>query len=84
MAARLTLYVRDGCNLCDEAAVVLDAMIGADAYDKADISRSDDLLFGYAHRIPVLAVDGVDRLDAPITAPDIRALLDSVEGVRGA
>jgi hypothetical protein len=73
----MTLYVGDGCNLCDEAAVVLDEMVGRDAYEKTDISASDDLIARYAHRIPVLALDGIDRLEAPITAPDVRDLLDS-------
>ena len=29
----------------------------------------------YGFRIPVLAVDGVDRLEAPITEPDLRELV---------
>lgn len=72
---RVTLYVRDGCNLCDEAAVLLDEMIGREGYLTTDIAASDDLLARYAHRIPVLAVDGVDRLDGPITGPDLRDVL---------
>ena len=75
----MTLYVGNGCTLCDEAAFVLDQMLGPDAYERTDISASDDLLARYAHRIPVLAVDGIDRLEAPIAAPDVRAVLDSAE-----
>jgi hypothetical protein len=26
--------------------------------------------------VPVIALDGVDRLEAPITGPDLRALVD--------
>jgi hypothetical protein len=29
----------------------------------------------YGFRVPVLALDGTDRLEAPISAPDVRALL---------
>lgn len=70
----VVLYERDGCHLCDEARVLLDAMLGPDRYRRVDIDTDDDLLVGYGHRIPVIAIDGVDRLDAPITGPDLRAL----------
>lgn len=75
MPARPTLYVRDGCHLCEEASVLLDTMLGPDGYDAIDIETDDDLLLGYAHRIPVLAVDGSDRLELIITRPDLEAVL---------
>jgi hypothetical protein len=71
---RVVLYERDGCHLCEEARVLLDAMLGPDRYDRLDIEADDDLLVRYGHRIPVVTVDGVDRLEAPITGPDVRAL----------
>lgn len=73
--ARVVLYERADCHLCDEARVVLDEMIGPDRYERVDIDTSDDLVVRYGFRVPVLAVDGVDRLEAPITAPDLRAVL---------
>jgi hypothetical protein len=72
----LTLYVRDGCHLCEETSVLLDEMVGTDAYTSIDIETDDELLLRYAHRIPVLAVDGVDRLELTITGPDVREVLD--------
>jgi hypothetical protein len=72
---RIVLYERDGCHLCDDARGLLDEMIGPDRYHRIDIEASDDLLVRYGHRIPVVAVDGVDRLEAPITGPDLRQLL---------
>ena len=33
-------------------------MLGTDAWDAVDIEADDDLLLRYAHRIPVLAIDG--------------------------
>lgn len=71
----VVLYERDGCHLCEEARVLLDTMLGRDRYARVDIETDDDLLVAYGHRIPVVAVDGVDRLEAPITGPDLRALL---------
>jgi glutaredoxin len=72
---RITLYERDGCHLCEEARVLMDEMIGPDGYERVDIDRHDELVLRYGFRVPVVAVDGVDRLEAPMTAPDLRALL---------
>ena len=72
----LTLYVRDGCHLCEDAGVLLDEMIGQEAYTSIDIDTDDDLLAAYGHRIPVLAIGGVDRLEGIITRPDLEAVLD--------
>jgi CBS domain-containing protein len=69
--ARPTLYVREGCRLCEDAGELLDAVIGTNAWDAVDIEADDDLLARYAHRIPVLAIDGEDRLELIITRPDL-------------
>jgi glutaredoxin len=69
------LYERDGCHLCDEARAVLDEILGEDGYGRVDIDADDDLVLRYGFRVPVIALDGVDRLEAPISAPDLRALL---------
>ena len=73
---RPTLYVREGCHLCEEASVLLDDMLGNDGWDAVDIGADDDLLVRYAHRIPVLAIDGEDRLELMITRPDLVEALD--------
>jgi hypothetical protein len=75
--ARAILYVRHGCHLCDDASVLLDAMLGSDGWEAVDIEADDDLLVRYAHRIPVLALDGTDRLELIITRPDLEAVLGS-------
>lgn len=75
MPGRPTLYVRAGCHLCEDAGVLLDEMIGADAWDAVDIETDDDLLVRYAHRIPVLAVDGAERAELIITRPDLEEIL---------
>jgi len=68
---RATLYVRAGCHLCEEASVLLDEMLGSDGWDAIDIETDDDLLLRYAHRIPVLIVDGHERAELVITRPDL-------------
>lgn len=78
MAARVTLYERDGCHLCDEARVLLDEMLGPDRYERVNVDTDDALVLRYGFRVPVLAVDGHDRLEAPMTGPDLRALATEV------
>lgn len=74
----MTLYERDGCHLCEEVRVLLDEMLGRDGYGRVDIEADDALVLRYGFRIPVIGLDGVDRLEAPITVPDLRALLAEV------
>ncbi len=71
MPGRPVLYVRAGCHLCEDAGVLLDDMLGTDGWDAIDIEADDDLLVRYAHRIPVLVVDGDERAELIITRPDL-------------
>ena len=73
---RPTLFVREGCHLCEEASVLLDDMLGSEGWDAVDITTDDDLLVRYAHRIPVLVVNGEERLELIITRPDLESVLD--------
>jgi glutaredoxin len=75
MRQRITLYERSECHLCEEARQVMDALIGPDRYARVDIDTSDELVVRYGFRVPVVAVDGVDRLEAPLTADELRSLL---------
>jgi Glutaredoxin-like domain (DUF836) len=75
MPARPVLYVREGCHLCEDAGVLLDDMLGPGAWDAVDIETDDDLLVRYAHRIPVLVVDGRERAELIITRPDVEDAL---------
>jgi glutaredoxin-like protein DUF836 len=74
MAVRITLYERDACHLCEEARVLLDEMLGVDRYERVNVDTDDALVLRYGFRVPVLTVDGRDRLEAPISAPDLQAL----------
>ena len=73
---RPILYVRQGCHLCGDAGAVLDEMLGADGWDAVDIETDDDLLVRYAHRIPVLVVEGQERAELVISPMDVTAALD--------
>ncbi|MBA3862162.1 MAG: glutaredoxin family protein, partial [Solirubrobacterales bacterium] len=45
MAARLTLYGRPGCHLCDDARVVLQRV--GEPFDEVDITTDDALHASY-------------------------------------
>jgi glutaredoxin len=60
MTARVTLYSKPGCHLCEDALAVVAAVceeVGA-SYDEVDISTSADLMDTYGEQIPVTFVDG--------------------------
>jgi glutaredoxin len=73
----ITLYSKAGCHLCDEARVLLEDL-AADhqvVLDEVDIRRDPALFERYRYRIPVIVVDGVERLEGRISSEDMTALL---------
>ena len=63
MTARVTLYGKPGCHLCDEAREVI-GRVCADlgtAYDEVDITTDAELQRQYGEQIPVTFVDGVQH-----------------------
>jgi len=60
MPARITLYSRPGCHLCDDARVVIEkvcAELGT-SYAEIDIDSDPELLRRFGEEIPVTFVDG--------------------------
>lgn len=84
MRARVVLYERAGCHLCEEMRSTLDEFLGAQRYERVDIDASDELVLRYGFRVPVLAVDGRDLLEVPASAEEVRRvamrLLDAERG----
>lgn len=72
---RVVLYERAGCHLCEEARGLLDEILGAGGYRRVDIDADDELVLRYGFRVPVVSLDGVDRLEAPMTAAELHGLL---------
>ena len=59
-AARITLYGKPGCHLCDDARQVIEVVcteVGT-SYDEVDITTSPELMEAYGEQIPVTFVDG--------------------------
>ncbi len=72
---QLILYVKPGCQLCDEAREVL-TLAGVDAQER-DITRDPALQNAFGTRIPVLArQDTGDKLNWPFGLPDIEGLVN--------
>jgi glutaredoxin len=70
VSARLVLYGRPGCHLCDDARVVLERI--GEPFDEVDIESDDALLKRYLERIPVIALDGQELYDFFVDEQDLR------------
>jgi glutaredoxin len=60
MTARITLYSKPGCHLCDEARAVIERVCAdlGTTYEDVDITNSTELVNAYGEQIPVTFVDG--------------------------
>ena len=78
--ARITLYSRPGCHLCDDALAVLERVRTEHSFalEAVNIEDDDALLRAYLERIPVVAVDGEDVYDYYVDERDLRARLARV------
>jgi glutaredoxin len=83
MTARVTLYSKPGCHLCDDARVVVAQVCAelGETFDEVDITagpEAERLTAAYGEEIPVTFVDGrqhdfwrvdADRLRAALSGP---------------
>lgn len=79
MTARVTLYGKPGCHLCDDARAVIERVCAelGETYDEVSILDDPALLDRFGEEIPVTFVDGSqhdfwrvdpDRLRTALTA----------------
>ena len=63
--AKVTLYSKPDCPLCDDARVALERVREHTPFEleEIDINGEVRLLARYAERIPVVALDGRDLFD---------------------
>lgn len=73
----ITLYSKAGCHLCDQVRDYLEDLAADYTVElqEIDIRRDLALFERYRYRIPVVAVDGVERLEGRIEWSDIRDLI---------
>ena len=79
--AQVTILVRDGCHLCDDALVVLRRMRADHPFSLhvVDIESDDALHARYLERIPVIALDGEELYDFFVDTADLSRRLRAVE-----
>ena len=60
MTARVTLYSRPGCHLCDDARAVIARVCSelGESFEEVDIHSDPDLLDRFTDEVPVTFVDG--------------------------
>ena len=75
--ARVLLYGRSGCHLCDVAEEVVSLVCSelGERFDEVDIDSSPDLVSRYGDLVPVVVVDGVQIAHWRIDADDLRSAL---------
>jgi glutaredoxin len=77
VSARVTLYGRPGCHLCDDAREVI-ARVCADlgeSFDEVSIDDDPALLERYGEEIPVTLVDGRQHTFWRVDEARLRAAL---------
>ena len=84
---RLTIYSKPGCHLCDEMKAVVHRVLDSRAdilTDEIDISTDPALLDRYGLEIPVLLIDGAKVAKYLVSEEELRRMIESRGGVRGA
>ena len=77
--AAVTVYVREGCHLCQDALAGLRRMRADGArftLDVVDIEADDRLHRRYLERIPVIALDGRELSDFFLDEADLSRRLE--------
>ena len=80
--AVVTVYMRDGCHLCEEAVEALVALHG-EGYrfelHEVDIEGEELLLRQMLEKIPVIEIDGEKVCELLLDEAAVRARLDTVQ-----
>ena len=74
MGVRVVVYTAPGCHLCGPAVDVVRSVCGTD-FTIVDITTDRQLERRYRSRIPVVEVDGVERVRYHVEQEDLRAVL---------
>ena len=82
MSAKVVLYSKPGCHLCDDVHAVLEEVRHDLPFDLEvrDISKSRKLIEAYGLDIPVVTIDGVEAFRHRLTAAELRAALRAARG----
>jgi glutaredoxin len=77
----VTLYGKPGCHLCENAFQAIERVRAKRAFElrEVDITLDPGLHREYGERIPVVAVDGVERFEYFVDPDALARALDRVE-----
>ena len=80
--ARVTLYGKPGCHLCDDAREAVERVRAQRPFElhEVDVSLDPTLHREYGERIPVLALDGVELFEFHVEEGVLLQQLDRVDG----
>jgi glutaredoxin len=75
--ARVIIYSRPGCHLCDQAKQAIEAAQCLDEYtlDEINIESDPDLLRRYKYDIPVITINGDEAFRHKLTSDSFRERL---------
>ena len=75
--ARVIIYSRPGCHLCDEAKQAIEGAGCQNEYtlEEINIESDPDLLNRYQYDIPVVTINGVEAFRHRLTAEEFRKRL---------
>jgi glutaredoxin len=80
--ARVIIYSRPGCHLCDEAREAIESAGCLDEYtlEEINIESDPDLLRRYRYDIPVITINGVEAFRHRLTSEAFRERLRGTSG----
>jgi glutaredoxin len=78
--ARVVLYSRPGCHLCEEMKTELTRAGCADLYslEEVNIESDPELLERYRYEIPVLSINGVEAFRHRLRADELKARITAM------
>ncbi|MBL8921750.1 MAG: glutaredoxin family protein [Myxococcaceae bacterium] len=71
----VVVYRKPGCPLCDEAVELLAEVEPPVELELRNILERDDWFTTYRYRIPVVVIDGIERLELRFSAQELNAAL---------
>lgn len=80
-AVKLIVYRKPGCSLCDEAEELLEDARERVSFEleHRNILERDDWFETYRYRVPVVVIDGIERLELRFTAQALDAALSAAQ-----
>lgn len=79
--ARVIIYSRPRCHLCDEAKAAILRAGCNDSFtlEEINIESDDELLKKYQYDIPVITIDGVEAFKHRVSSHEFKSVLSAVK-----